>query len=70
MCVRCLLCGEEFRAIASSHLKFVHNITMDDYRRMFPDAELTSVETRQLLREASLGNQYGLGRRSRRTRPR
>jgi len=51
----CLLCGEEFSMITPSHLKFVHNITLDDYRRMFPNAELVSAEVRRQMSESHGG---------------
>jgi len=40
--VVCRLCGEKFSRIASRHLVFVHDISMLDYRLMFPSAELVS----------------------------
>ena len=63
--IKCMLCDEEFGAMTYTHLESVHGVTMDDYRRMFPDAELRIVsdETLQKMREVSLGNHYGLGNR-------
>ena len=51
MSIKCLLCGKEFGAVTWMHLKHTHDITLDDYREMFPGAELLSEETRHLLSE-------------------
>ena len=66
MSIRCLLCDEEdgeFSQITWSHLKSEHDITLDDYREMFPGAEMLSEEVRQTMRDAGLGNQNALGGR-------
>ena len=52
MSIKCLLCGEEFGAITNTHLKYVHDVTLDDYRRMFPGVELASKELRYRLSDA------------------
>ena len=44
-----MLCNRDFNRITPSHLKYSHDITMDNYREMFPNAELwiVSDETRK-----------------------
>ena len=56
MSLTCLLCDEEFDMITPSHLKYVHDITLDSYRKMFPGAELVSKETRQQMSESREGH--------------
>ena len=53
MSVRCMLCGEEFETLAS-HLR-MHGVTSNDYRKMFPGAELMSRELRQRVVESNVG---------------
>ena len=64
MPAKCLLCGKEFSVVTYTHLRAVHDVTMNVYRRMFPDAELTSKEAKQEMREIMLGNQNALGNHS------
>ncbi len=45
--IECLLCGQRFRTVTNSHLKW-HGTTVEEYRRQFPEAEFVSGETRQL----------------------
>ena len=47
MGVTCLLCGREFDAVTNTHLKSEHGITVADYRKMFPSADLMSEEIKQ-----------------------
>lgn len=54
----------EFSVITYTHLRSEHCITMEEYRAMFPDAELTSREAKQAMREAMLGNQSAVGSQS------
>ena len=45
MPVRCELCGREMGTISPTHLKHKHNgMTVPDYREMFPDAPIRSLE--------------------------
>lgn len=53
MPVECRLCGEEFGSINYRHLWYVHEITVDEYRRRFPYAEIESQETRRKISDAS-----------------
>lgn len=43
----CQICGNPFKQITSSHLLHKHNITMEEYRQTYPDAEIMSVDTRE-----------------------
>ena len=45
--VECRLCHKLFERIAFRHLKCIHNVTMEEYLRLFPDAELTTPELRR-----------------------
>lgn len=36
---KCLLCGKEFKSISGNHLSFVHNMTLQEYKVMFPEAQ-------------------------------
>ena len=42
--------------ITPSHLRYSHGITLDDYREMFPGAELVSAEVRQQMSESREGH--------------
>ncbi len=54
MPVTCELCGRELGTISPTHLKHKHNgMTVPDYREMFPDAPIRSLE-------AALGTSRGL----------
>ncbi len=44
--MKCLICGKEFKSITLSHLK-LHNMTFDDYRSKFPEAELVNEEEKK-----------------------
>lgn len=47
--VVCQICGGHFKSIAPLHLKHKHNITMDEYRSLFPDAQLSSEKRNKVL---------------------
>jgi len=40
--VTCRICGENSSRIYGKHLKFKHNMTSKEYRKLFPDAPLSS----------------------------
>jgi predicted Zn-ribbon and HTH transcriptional regulator/ribosomal protein S27AE len=44
--VECRVCGERFVCITRTHLK-KHGLTFEDYKRLYPDAPLMSVELYQ-----------------------
>lgn len=46
MTIICYLCSKQFDMITPSHLKYKHGITVAEYRAMFPDAPMTSLEAR------------------------
>jgi len=37
--IKCRVCGKEFKFLTPNHLK-LHNMSMQEYRQQFPDAEL------------------------------
>ena len=51
--VVCKICDREFKRIGNSHLPRVHGLTLEEYKKMFPEAETISVETRKKLSIAS-----------------
>jgi len=52
--IRCKLCGKELEVINYLHLR-THGLTLDEYKRMFPDAELSSKEFGKKISEALTG---------------
>ena len=40
--VKCLICGCKMHQLNESHLKYFHNITMDEYKKMYPNCVITS----------------------------
>lgn len=53
--VRCKLCQRQFKRITHFHLESRHNVTLDEYRIMFPEAELESLEWRKAQSNGHLG---------------
>jgi len=51
--VVCQLCFKNFGSISVSHLKKDHNISMNEYRKMFPAAELTTKLKRVRMSDSS-----------------
>lgn len=49
--VTCKICNKSFKAITNTHLESAHQVTVEEYKHMFPDAELTSTQTRVSLRQ-------------------
>lgn len=45
--VTCKICNKQFKAITNSHLRDKHNLALEQYLEDYPDAILTSIETRQ-----------------------
>jgi hypothetical protein len=43
--VECKLCNKQFARIHPSHLKYKHNISYKEYKRLYPNAELISEES-------------------------
>lgn len=52
--ITCKICGMELKKITYLHLK-LHGMTLDDYRERFPNAPLTSDQTRENNKTARLG---------------
>ena len=48
--VKCRICGKEFKQIGTGHL-MKHGLKANDYKAMFPDAEMTSPTIRKCLSE-------------------
>lgn len=47
--LECLICHKEFKQITTTHLKKEHSLTINEYKEMFPECVIMSVETRQFL---------------------
>jgi len=62
--VKCMLCGVEKQRI-SRHLK-VHSVTVEEYKMMFPNAQLTSEKLRDSISKGTLRSLEDLGIRERR----
>lgn len=63
MMITCKVCNKEFRAITNSHLRDKHNLTLEQYLEKYPDAILTSLETREQIgrtNSRSYEERYGL----------
>jgi hypothetical protein len=63
MMITCKVCNKEFRAITNSHLRDKHNLTLEQYLEKYPDAILTSLETREQIGKTnskSYEERYGL----------
>ena len=45
--VKCKECEKEFEQIQYRHLEYKHNMTMDEYKEKYPNANLVSEEVRQ-----------------------
>lgn len=46
--IKCAICGEELGSITWIHLKKSHGITMEEYRKKFPEAPLRSKERKPI----------------------
>jgi len=57
MLITCCICKKSFKAIRKRHLN-QHNITFEEYVKMFPDAETTSFETRSTHRQKMTGKTH------------
>ena len=53
--VICEICKKDFKIITCSHLKYVHNMTVKEYRQVFPNSELYSEEMRELFSKNTSG---------------
>jgi len=59
--VICQLCGAELTYINARHLKFKHNISIQEYKEKFPEAPLTGdnydvIEDKQVIEELEIDN--------------
>lgn len=45
--VTCRICGEQCKRIYGKHLKFRHNMTTDDYKRLFPDSPIMALSDKE-----------------------
>jgi len=55
--VVCEICKKEFKRISNTHLK-QHNITCNEYMKMFPNAEMVDSDLRKQISLTSLGKTY------------
>ena len=53
----CEICKREFKRISNTHLK-QHNITCNEYMKMFPDAEMVDFDLKQQMSLSALGKTY------------
>lgn len=61
--VTCEICGKKLREITNTHLR-IHDMTVDEYKKEFPDAETVSRGTRKKLKEKNSGeNCYWYGKK-------
>ena len=51
--IECMLCGEKLYSISYSHLKFKHNITIDEYKKMFNEDSIYSLKSKDILSKSS-----------------
>lgn len=61
--ITCKVCNKEFRAVTNSHLRDKHSLTLEQYLKKYPDAILTSIETREQIANTnsrSYEERYGL----------
>lgn len=49
--VNCELCGRSFKIVSISHVRYRHDIDLDEYKSRFPKALLTSEEARERVSE-------------------
>lgn len=49
----CQLCGKEFKMITHKHLKYFHNMTIEEYKEKFPNSPMVSITESQRRKEKS-----------------
>ena len=54
--VKCLECNKEFKQITNRHLKYVHNLTTEEYRKKYPSASLFDDDIISFFKERSKKN--------------
>ena len=54
--VKCGICKKKLKMITHTHLKF-HNLKVNDYKKLFPDAKILSKRTEYILRKNSWSKQ-------------
>jgi hypothetical protein len=63
MMTTCKICNKQFKAITNSHLRDRHDLTLEQYLKDYPDAILTSIETREQIAKTnskSYEERYGI----------
>ena len=55
--ITCKICKKEFKRISNTHLK-QHNITCNEYMKIFPGAEMVDSDLRKQISLLSLGKTY------------
>lgn len=51
--VKCQICGRQLKSINVNHLKYKHNITLDEYKKKYPNSLTLSINTHTLLSKHS-----------------
>jgi hypothetical protein len=51
--VICELCGEKMKSITNTHLKNVHNVSIEDYKLNYPNSKITSESTSKKLSDST-----------------
>ena len=46
MPIACEICKKVFRTITPSHLKYIHGITLAEYKKNYPRASIVSLESK------------------------
>ena len=57
--VRCMICNSLMKEVTNSHLKYKHNMTVSEYRNLFPGSPLVSDETMAMHIENLKGKRTG-----------
>lgn len=47
--IQCAICGKSYHIISPTHLKKSHKLTLDEYRKLYPNAPITSPKQRATL---------------------
>lgn len=56
--VTCKICSKQFNKVTNTHLETKHNMNLEEYRRLFPDAIMTSKETLNAISNSCKGKTY------------
>lgn len=56
--VTCKICKKSFKKVTNSHLRDKHNVSIEDYLRMFPDSQMTDQSVRESIASSTKGKSY------------